>query len=74
MPSVNTVLPGPVETHLPNDILAILPEGARQMVITRTPLGCIGQPNDIGDVVAFLCSDDGRWVTGQAIAVDGSLV
>jgi 3-oxoacyl-[acyl-carrier protein] reductase len=72
--TVNTVLPGPVETQMLNDILDILPEGARQMAIARTPLGRLGQPNDIGDVVAFLCSDDGRWVTGQTIAVDGGLV
>ena len=42
------------------------------MAIARTPLGRLDQPNDIGDVVAFLCSDDGRWVTGQTIAVERS--
>ena len=72
--TVNTVLPGPVETQMLHDILALLPEGTRQMVIARTPLGRLGHPTDIGDVVAFLCSDDGRWVTGQTIAVDGGLV
>ena len=43
------------------------------MIIDRTPLGRIGQPNDIGDVVAFLCSEDGRWVSGQTISVDGGV-
>ena len=42
------------------------------MATARTPLGRLDQPNDIGDVVAFLCSDAGRWVTGQTIAVERS--
>ncbi|MCW2623302.1 MAG: putative oxidoreductase, family, partial [Mycobacterium sp.] len=39
----------------------------------RTPMGRIGQPEDIADVVGFLASDGGRWVTGNSIAVDGGL-
>jgi 3-oxoacyl-[acyl-carrier protein] reductase len=41
------------------------------MLIQRTPMGRIGQPPDMADVVAFLVSDDARWVTGQSIHVDG---
>ena len=36
-----------------------------------TPLGRIAQPDDIADVVAFLCSPQSRWLTGQVLAVDG---
>ena len=35
------------------------------------PLGCIGRPSDAGDLVAFLASDASRYITGQAINVDG---
>jgi 3-oxoacyl-[acyl-carrier protein] reductase len=35
------------------------------------PLGRIGQPDDVADVVAFLASDDARWITGQEVVVSG---
>ena len=37
----------------------------------KSPLGRIGQPEDIGDVIAFLASDDARFMTGQGFFVDG---
>jgi 3-oxoacyl-[acyl-carrier protein] reductase len=39
-----------------------------------TPLGRLGQPRDIADVIAFLVSEDARWVTGQIIGVNGGIV
>jgi 3-oxoacyl-[acyl-carrier protein] reductase len=39
-----------------------------------TPLGRLGQPSDIADVVAFLVSEDSHWVTGQIIGVNGGIV
>jgi 3-oxoacyl-[acyl-carrier protein] reductase len=42
-------------------------------MIQRTPLGRLGEPADIADVVAFLASDDARWITGQSIRVDGGI-
>ena len=39
-----------------------------------TPLGRLGQPADIADAVAFLASDDARWITGQVIGVNGGIV
>jgi 3-oxoacyl-[acyl-carrier protein] reductase len=51
-------------------LLAQVP-GFEAMLVQRTPMGRIGRPADMADVVAFLVSDDARWVTGQGIRVDG---
>jgi 3-oxoacyl-[acyl-carrier protein] reductase len=42
-------------------------------LIAQTPLGRLGKPADIADVVGFLASDAARWITGQSIVVDGGL-
>jgi 3-oxoacyl-[acyl-carrier protein] reductase len=42
-------------------------------VAAGTALGRVGQPGDIADVVAFLASDDARWVTGQVVDASGGL-
>ncbi|KFD16547.1 D-beta-hydroxybutyrate dehydrogenase, partial [Rahnella aquatilis CIP 78.65 = ATCC 33071] len=39
--------------------------------VRMTPAGRVGQPADVGDVVAWLCSDEARFVTGQNLLVDG---
>jgi 3-oxoacyl-[acyl-carrier protein] reductase len=39
----------------------------------RTPLGRVGEPEDIADVCLFLASDEGRWVTGQTLIASGGL-
>lgn len=65
--TVNGILPGPIETQM----LSGLPDGFEDMLVQRTPMGHIGQPQEIADVVAFLASDDARWVTGQNLRVDG---
>lgn len=67
--TVNSVLPGPTAT----DSLAHNAGHLFAEMAAKTPLGRIGQPKDIADVVAFLLSDDARWITGQSIAVDGGL-
>jgi 3-oxoacyl-[acyl-carrier protein] reductase len=64
--TVNAVAPGPTETDM-------LPDDARAIVPRLTALGCLGQPADIADVVAFLASGDARWITGQTILVTGGL-
>jgi len=63
---VNAVAPGPTET----DLLGAT-DDMRAFLSSRTALGRLGQPQDIADVVAFLVSDEGRWVTGQVIVADG---
>jgi 3-oxoacyl-[acyl-carrier protein] reductase len=68
--TVNAVAPGFTETDM---LAAVFPADARESMIARTPLGRIGTPEDIADVVAFLASDDARWITGQVLGVNGGL-
>jgi 3-oxoacyl-[acyl-carrier protein] reductase len=42
-------------------------------IIAQTPLGRLGQPQDIADVVAFVASEDARWLTGERILAGGGL-
>ncbi|WP_405797789.1 SDR family oxidoreductase [Streptomyces sp. NBC_01506] len=66
--TANSVLPGPTRTRT----FAASAAPVEQLV-ARTPLGRLGEPEDVADVIAFLASDDARWVTGQSITVDGGL-
>jgi len=68
--TVNGVAPGTTETDMFN---AGVPDEAKQQMIAKTALGRLGEPADIAAVVAFLASDDGRWVTGHTIAADGGI-
>jgi 3-oxoacyl-[acyl-carrier protein] reductase len=70
--TVNAVLPGAVNT----DAIREQPVDIDKFIageIAQTPLRRIGQPDDIADVVAFLVSDDARWVTGQSIGAGGGM-
>lgn len=62
--TVNVVSPGPTDTGW------ITPEMVPDME-KGTPLGRVGSPEDIADVVAFLASDDARWLTGQVVFAGG---
>jgi NAD(P)-dependent dehydrogenase (short-subunit alcohol dehydrogenase family) len=44
---------------------------AMKMVMSRTPMGRVGDPREIGDVVAFLASDKASYITGETIYADG---
>ena len=68
--TVNAVAPGFVLTELTKD----LPEALQAELIARTPLGRFGTVEEIADTVAFLVSDEARYITGQVLAVDGGLV
>jgi NAD(P)-dependent dehydrogenase (short-subunit alcohol dehydrogenase family) len=70
---VNVVAPGPVETDFNNASLRNAPPERRNMMIGNTPLGRLGQPDDIGSVVAFLCSEDAKWINGQRVEVAGGI-
>ena len=66
--TVNAVAPGPVDTDAMKENAD---DEARGFFLQRTPLGRIGMPDDIAEVVAFLASPDARWVTGHVLAVTG---
>ena len=69
--TVNTVSPGITATDM-NGWLTDN-EAAQQKVAAMTALGRHGQPADIADAVAFFASNDGRWVSGQTLEVNGGL-
>lgn len=64
---VNCVAPGLIETPMAAD----LPPDVRQRALDQTVLGRLGDPDDVADVVSFLCSSAARHVTGQTLRVDG---
>jgi 3-oxoacyl-[acyl-carrier protein] reductase len=65
----NVVAPGYVKTALTD----VLPEEARQAMLANTPLGRLGDPEDVARAVRFLCSDEASFVTGEVLLVDGGL-
>lgn len=69
---VNSIAPGAIETDFGGGRLRDDKE-LNQMVSSLTPLGRVGKPDDIGSVVAFLCSDESKWVNGQRIEVAGGI-
>jgi 3-oxoacyl-[acyl-carrier protein] reductase len=68
--TVNTVSPGGTDTEM---FRGANPPGAPERAAAMTPLGRLGQPADVADVVAFLVGPDGRWLTGQNLRASGGL-
>ena len=69
---VNAVNPGMVETEGTRSA-GITDSDFRKTVEAQTPLGRIGQPQDIAPAVAFLASDDAAWITGETLYISGGL-
>jgi 3-oxoacyl-[acyl-carrier protein] reductase len=69
---VNTIAPGGVETEGVHSAGIIGSDFEKQMV-ADTPLGRLGQPDDIAGVAVFLASDNARWLTGERITASGGL-
>ena len=65
----NVVVPGYVKTQLTD----VLPEDATELMLTNTPLGRLGDPEDVARAVRFLCSDESSFITGAVLLVDGGL-
>jgi NAD(P)-dependent dehydrogenase (short-subunit alcohol dehydrogenase family) len=68
---VNAVSPGLVETRFASALIDN--EHIRKPIVDRTPLGRLGQPDDIAGAIVWLASDDSRYVTGQNVVVDGGM-
>lgn len=67
---VNCVVPGSIDTELLNRLST---NTERAMMAAFTPLGRLGQPKDVADVIKFFISEDARFVTGVVLPVDGGL-
>ena len=67
---INTVSPGPVETPILGDFLETLGERADEDMAV---MGRAGKAEEIAPAVAFLCSDESRWMNGANIAIDGGM-
>jgi 3-oxoacyl-[acyl-carrier protein] reductase len=65
----NVVAPGYVRTRLTD----VLPAEAREAMLANTPLGRLGEPEDVAGAVRFLCSDEASFITGEVLLVDGGL-
>ena len=68
--TVNCLQPGAIETPMTAPAFSDMPE-FRAYWEKKAALGRLGQPEDIADVIAFLCSDDARFMSGQGFFVDG---
>jgi NAD(P)-dependent dehydrogenase (short-subunit alcohol dehydrogenase family) len=66
---VNAVAPAVVKTRF----ATALYEGREEEVAATYPLRRLGEPEDVAGAVAFLCSPDAAWITGQTIVIDGGL-
>jgi meso-butanediol dehydrogenase / (S,S)-butanediol dehydrogenase / diacetyl reductase len=78
---VNAVCPGTVRTPMQDrevvwegQLRGMEPEKVRQSYIAHTPLGRLCEPEDVADVIGFLCSDKARFMTGQAVNVTGGII
>ena len=79
--NVNCVCPGIVDTEMwakiereAGPLLGLKPGEFTQARLNTIALGRLEKPEDVGDAVAFLCSDDARYITGQAINVEGGIL
>lgn len=69
--TVNAVAPGLIRTPMTTGIVQYLESASGKEVSKNIPAGFIGEPDDVGLLIAFLCSDEARYITGSVIPVDG---
>ncbi len=69
--TANIVAPGVIETDFTRS--AFEHPGIKDFLASQTALGRVGMPDDISGVVAFLCSEEGRWVNAQRLEASGGM-
>jgi 3-oxoacyl-[acyl-carrier protein] reductase len=67
--TVNCIAPGYITTEMTDE----LPTGVKEKILSEIPLGLLGEPGDIAGAVNYLATDDARYITGQAIHVNGGM-
>ena len=67
--TVNAVAPGFIDT----DMTAVLPDKAKEAILSSIPMARLGAAEDVASAVAFLASDEAGYITGQVLAVDGGM-
>ncbi len=67
---VNCVAPGVIHT----DMVEVLGEETKEMLVEQTPMGRLGRPEDIAQAVSFLASDRASFITGQVLTADGGFI
>jgi len=68
---VNVVSPGFTATQM---LLDSLDDTTRAQLLAITPLGRLGEPDDLAEVIGFLASPAARWITRQNLPVDGGII
>ncbi len=70
--TVNAILPGTIETDINRDVLA--DKKITKSIIDATPLGCLGDTDDVAHATVYFMSDESKWVTGTLMAIDGGFI
>ena len=68
--TVNAVAPGFIDTEM----TAVLSDAVKENSRKQIPMGTFGKPEDVAAAVAFLASEDARYITGQVLHVDGGMI
>jgi len=69
--TVNSIAPGVILTDRNEDVLA--DEDYRNSTLNKIPMGCFGNTSDLSGMLKVLCTDEGRYITGQNIFIDGAM-
>ena len=69
---VNAIAPGWIETDMSRAAMKADPEREKK-ILSRTPMGCFGEPDDVGMAAVYLCSPAAKFITGVVLPVDGGV-